>query len=83
MATKRKKAKKANGKFLVLHSSCGGVSQLESVSNSSYASIEAAKAAAGKMLEEGDLYDPGSLVVAEILDVAKSTGITWTGKTTL
>ena len=83
MTIKRKKAKKATGKFILLSSSCGGVAQLEGCGNNGFASIEAAKAAASKMLDDGDLYDPTVIVVAEIHDVAKPTGISWTGKTVL
>lgn len=80
---KRKKTRKTSKPWVVLHTSCGEANQLEGIGYDTEHKTEAdARAMAAKYVEENG-YDTGILVVAQIVDIAKSSGITWTGKTSL
>ncbi len=83
----RKRTTKAGAsakKYILLASDCGGVEQLSAVNDEAggeyiFTSMAAAKAAAQSniaMNGQGNTY-----VIAEIVEVAKAIGVSWTGKT--
>lgn len=88
MAKKKAKAKKPSGKFLVLHSSCGDLNQLQCVKGSflnnntvrcagQHPTKDAALAEAAAYADY-NAGEVGTFVIAEILEVGKAdANVTW------
>ena len=90
---KKRKAKHVPKSFIILHTGCGSLSQLCIAGGNDdcndiagdvkgFPSMAAAKEAANKYAQDsGGNVD--TVIIAQILNVAKPSGVTWTGKTEL
>jgi len=84
--TKRKSTKKV---FILMHSHCGSLSQAQNSADdynaqTSYSTMEAALADAGSVAEsiKNDTDGPVTMFVAEVVQVGKPSGITWSADVT-
>lgn len=83
MAKSRKRSSaKSAGKFMIFISGCGTASQLESFpagSDSEYIfpSLSAAKDALQYDIDEGCVESGNSIVIAQLVEVGRPTGMTW------